>query len=214
MALGFPKEARWQTLQDNAKQPTFSKLIVEAMVAIDRDNPELNGILLKVFRLGRPALDKHRLGEMIDVIGTIGLGDGENRSKGIVGHVYEYFLTQFASAEGKNGGQFFTSRCVVRVLVEMLAPYKGGVYDPCCGSVGMFVQSEKFIEEHGGSRWLPISSFCNTLTVSKLAGWRSRNRPRTAAPDADIQTFNEQNRSMPSIRKTIAKPAIRVSGKR
>ena len=143
-----PTEARWQTLQDNAKQSTIGKLIDEAMVAIERDNPRLKGILPKDF--GRPALDKHRLGELIDVIGTIGLGDAENRSKDILGRVYEYFLTQFASAEGKNGGQFYTPRCVVRVLVEMLAPYKGRVYDPCCGSAGMFVQSEKFVEEHGG----------------------------------------------------------------
>jgi type I restriction enzyme M protein len=143
-----PAEARWKYLQDHAKQPTIGKLIDEAMVAIERDNPRLKGILPKDF--GRPALDKHRLGELIDVIGTIGLGDAENRSKDILGRVYEYFLTQFASAEGKNGGQFYTPRCVVRVLVEMLAPYKGRVYDPCCGSAGMFVQSEKFVEEHGG----------------------------------------------------------------
>ena len=102
---------------------------------------------------GQPALDKYRLGELIDVIGTIGLGDAENRSKDFsdfLGRVYEDFLTQFASPEGKNGGQFDTPRCVVRVLVEMLAPYKGRVYDPCCGSAGMFVQSERFVEEHGG----------------------------------------------------------------
>ncbi len=145
-----PTEARWHTLQDNAKQPTIGKLIDEAMLAIERDNPRLKGIFPKVFRLGRPALDEHRLGELIDVIGTIGFGDAENRSKDILGRVYEYFLTQFASAEGKNGGQFYTPRCVVRVLVEMLSPYKGRVYDPCCGSAGMFVQSEKFVEEHGG----------------------------------------------------------------
>ena len=93
---------------------------------------------------------KHRLGELIDLIGTIGLGDKENRSKDILGRVYEYFLSQFASAEGKKGGQFYTPRCVVRVLVEMIEPYKGRVYDPCCGSGGMFVQSEKFVEAHGG----------------------------------------------------------------
>jgi type I restriction enzyme M protein len=98
----------------------------------------------------RPALDKQRLGELIDLVGTIGLGDAENRSKDILGRVYEYFLGQFASAEGKKGGQFYTPRCVVRVLVEMLAPYKGRVFDPCCGSGGMFVQSEKFVEAHGG----------------------------------------------------------------
>ena len=143
-----PAEARWQSLQDSAKQPTIGKLVDDAMVAIERDNPRLKGILPKEY--ARPALDKHRLGELIDVIGTIGLGDADNRSKDILGRVYEYFLTQFASAEGKNGGQFYTPRCVVRVLVEMLAPYKGRVYDPCCGSAGMFVQSEKFVEEHGG----------------------------------------------------------------
>lgn len=115
-----PPEARWKLLQDSAKQPTIGKLIDDAMVAIERDNPRLKGILPKDF--GRPALDKHRLGELIDVIGTIGLGDAENRSKDILGRVYEYFLTQFASVEGKNGGQFYTPRCVVRVLVEMLAP--------------------------------------------------------------------------------------------
>src|SRR6202008_1267275 len=94
--------------------------------------------------------NKTRLGELIDLVGTIGLGDKENRSKDILGRVYEYFLSQFASAEGKQSGQFYTPRWVVKVLVEMLAPYKGRVYDPCCGSGGMFVQSEKFVEAHGG----------------------------------------------------------------
>ena len=143
-----PPAARWKYLQNSAKQPTIGKIVDDAMVAIERDNPRLKGVLPKDY--GRPGLDKHRLGELIDLIGTIGLGDAENRSKDILGRVYEYFLTQFASAEGKNGGQFYTPRCVVRVLVEMLSPYKGRVYDPACGSGGMFVQSEKFVEEHGG----------------------------------------------------------------
>ncbi|TWT66716.1 Type I restriction enzyme EcoKI M protein [Posidoniimonas polymericola] len=149
-----PKEARWAHLQASARQPTIGKTIDDAMVAIERDNPRLKGILPKDF--ARPSLDKQRLGELIDLVGTIGLGDAENRSKDILGRVYEYFLSEFASAEGKKGGQFYTPRCVVRVLVEMLAPYdsmtgKGGrIYDPCCGSAGMFVQSEKFVEEHGG----------------------------------------------------------------
>jgi len=143
-----PKEARWEVLQAAAKQPTIGKLIDDAMVAIERDNPSLKGVLPKDY--ARPALDKRRLGELIDVVGTIGLGDKENRSKDILGRVYEYFLAMFASAEGKRGGEFYTPRCVVRVLVEMLAPYKGRVYDPCCGSGGMFVQSEAFIEAHGG----------------------------------------------------------------
>ncbi len=143
-----PKEARWAYLLANAKQPTIGKLVDEAMIAIERDNPQLKGVLPKDY--ARPALDKQRLGELIDLIGRIGLGDKESRSKDILGRVYEYFLSQFASAEGKKGGQFYTPRCVVQVLVEMLAPYKGRVFDPCCGSGGMFVQSEKFIEEHGG----------------------------------------------------------------
>ncbi len=143
-----PKEARWEHLQGKAKQPTIGKIVDDAMVAIERDNPRLKGILPKDF--ARPSLDKHRLGELIDLIATIGLGSKEDRSKDILGRVYEYFLSQFASAEGKKGGQFYTPRCVVRVLVEMLAPYKGRVYDPCCGSGGMFVQSEQFIEAHGG----------------------------------------------------------------
>jgi len=143
-----PKVARWSTLQASAKLPEIGKLIDDAMVAIERDNPTLKGVLPKDY--ARPALDKTRLGELIDLVGTIGLGDRENRSKDILGRVYEYFLSRFASAEGKKGGQFYTPRCVVRVLVEMIEPYKGRVYDPCCGSGGMFVQSEKFVEAHGG----------------------------------------------------------------
>ncbi len=143
-----PKEARWSHLQANAKQPTVGKVVDDAMVALERDNPRLKGVLPKDY--ARPGLDKHRLGELIDLVGTIGLGDAANRSKDILGRVYEYFLTQFASAEGKNGGQFYTPSCIVRLIVGMLAPYHGRIYDPCCGSGGMFVQSEKFVLEHGG----------------------------------------------------------------
>ncbi len=143
-----PREARWTLLKANAKQPTIGQQVDDAMTAIERDNPSLKGVLPKDY--GRPGLDKQRLGQLIDLVSNIGLGDRESRSKDIIGRVYEYFLTMFASAEGKNGGQFYTPRCVVRVLVEMLAPYKGRVYDPCCGSGGMFVQSEQFTEAHGG----------------------------------------------------------------
>src|SRR6202045_1980252 len=143
-----PPAARWTYLQNSAKQATIGKIVDDAMVAIERDNPRLKGILPKEY--ARPALDKNRLGELIDLIGTIGMGDKESRSKDILGRVYEYFLSQFASAEGKKGGQFYTPQSVVRLLVEMLAPYKGRIYDPCCGSGGMFVQSEKFVEAHGG----------------------------------------------------------------
>ncbi len=144
----MPKEARGTFLRDNARQPTIGKLLDDAMVVVERDNKTLKGMLSKDY--ARPTLDKQRLGELIDLIGTIVLGDRENRSKDILGLVYEYFLSQFASAEGKKGGQFYTPRSVVRLLVEMLAPYKGRVYDPCCGSGGMFVQSAKFAEAHGG----------------------------------------------------------------
>ncbi len=143
-----PKEARWSHLQGNAKQATIGKLIDDAMVALEAQNPTLKGVLQKDY--GRPGLDKTRLGELIDLVGTIGLGDRENRARDVLGRVYEYFLTKFASAEGKNGGQFYTPRGVVRVLVEMLAPYKGRVFDPACGSGGMFISSEKFVEAHGG----------------------------------------------------------------
>lgn len=143
-----PKEARWSNLKANAKQPTIGKVVDDAMLAIERDNPSLKGVLPKDY--AHPRLDKQRLGQLIDLVSKIGLGDAANRSKDVLGRVYEYFLSKFASAEGKKGGQFYTPRCVVGVLVEMLAPYKGRVYDPACGSGGMFVQSEKFVEAHGG----------------------------------------------------------------
>jgi type I restriction enzyme M protein len=145
-----PKEARWNKLQAGAKQPTIGKIIDDAMVAIEKENPSLKGVLPKEY--GRPSLDKQRLGELIDIIGNIGLGDNASRSKDILGRVYEYFLGRFAAAEGKGGGEFYTPQCVVKLLVKMIEPYKGRVYDPCCGSGGMFVQSEHFVEEHGGRR--------------------------------------------------------------
>jgi type I restriction enzyme M protein len=143
-----PPEARWSRLQANAKQPEIGRLIDDAMVAIERENPSLKGVLPKDY--SRPSLDKQRLGELIDLIGTIGLGDESSRTSDVLGRVYEYFLGRFASAEGKGGGEFYTPRSVVGLLVEMIEPYRGRVYDPCCGSGGMFVMSEKFVEAHGG----------------------------------------------------------------
>jgi type I restriction enzyme M protein len=141
-------KARWDFLQKNAKQPTIGINVDEAMDAIERDNASLKGVLPKNY--GREALDKQRLGELIDLIGTIGLGDKESRSKDVLGRVYEYFLGQFADAEGKKGGQFYTPRSIVQLLVAMIEPFKGRVFDPCCGSGGMFIQSEKFVEAHQG----------------------------------------------------------------
>ena len=143
-----PKNARWNYLEKNAKKPEIGELIDHAMDEIEKDNPSLKGVLPKNY--ARPALNKQRLGELMDLIGTIGLGDKESRSKDILGRTYEYFIGQFADAEGKKGGQFYTPRSIVQLLVEMLEPYKGRILDPCCGSGGMFVQSEKFIQAHGG----------------------------------------------------------------
>jgi len=144
-----PKEARWPFLKANAPQPAIGTTVDDAMAAIERENATLKGVLPKDY--GRPGLDKQRLGQLINLVSDIGLGSPADRAKDVLGRVYEYFLSQFASAEGKKGGQFYTPSHVVRVLVEMLAPYKGRVYDPCCGSGGMFVSSEKFIEAHQGT---------------------------------------------------------------
>jgi len=145
-----PPEARWPHLQASAKQSEIGKLIDDAMDLVELDNPSLRGVLPKTF--SRPALDQRRLGELVDLISRIGLGSAEQREKDVLGRVYEYFLGRFASAEGKGGGEFYTPRSIVKLLVEMIEPYQGRVYDPCCGSGGMFVQSERFVEAHGGQR--------------------------------------------------------------
>ena len=142
-----PASARWEVLRAQAKQSHIGVRIDAALEAIEADNPRLKGILDK--RFGRTQLEPGRLGELVDLVATIGFGEA-HRAKDLLGEVYEYFLGQFASAEGKKGGQFYTPASVVKVLVEVLAPHQGRVYDPCCGSGGMFVQSEKFIAAHGG----------------------------------------------------------------
>ncbi len=141
-----PREARWSRLKAQARQPTIGQLVDAAMAGIERDNSALKGVLPRDY--ARPALDKQRLGQLIDLVSNIKVGDRDSRSRDVLGRVYEYFLKQFASAEGKKAGQFYTPRIVVKLLVEMLEPYKGRVYDPCCGSAGMFVQSVEFIRAH------------------------------------------------------------------
>lgn len=143
-----PKDARWSLLQSKAKQPDIGKFVDDAMDAIEKENNSLKGVLPKVY--ARQNLDPTSLGELIDLISNIALGDAKARSADILGHVFEYFLGEFALAEGKKGGQFYTPRSVVELLVEMLEPYQGRVFDPCCGSGGMFVQSEKFVADHQG----------------------------------------------------------------
>ena len=181
-----PKEARWSHLQANAKLPTIGTLIDDAMRAIEKDNESLKGVLPKDY--ARPALNKVMLGELIDLISGIALGEEGNQSKDILGRVYEYFLGQFAGAEGKRGGEFYTPRSVVRVLVEMLEPYSGRVYDPCCGSGGMFVQSEKFVQEHGGR----IGDIAIYGQESNYTTWRlAKMNLAVRGIDSDIRWNNE-----------------------
>lgn len=181
-----PKEARWSRLQANAKQPTIGKQIDEAMQAIENANASLKGVLPKDY--GRPALDKIMVGELIDLISKIGMNESADAAKDWLGRVYEYFLGQFAGAEGKRGGEFYTPRSVVRVLVEMLEPYKGRVYDPCCGSGGMFVQSDKFVQEHGGR----IGDIAIYGQESNYTTWRlCKMNLAVRGIDADIRWNNE-----------------------
>ncbi len=189
-----PKGARWSLLQANARLPIIGTMIDDAMRAIEKDNESLKGVLPKDY--ARPALNKVMLGELIDLISGIGLlpspngrgVGGEGRSFDILGRVYEYFLGQFAGAEGKRGGEFYTPRSVVRVLVDLLEPYSGRVYDPCCGSGGMFVQSEKFVQEHGGR----IGDIAIYGQESNYTTWRlAKMNLAVRGIDSDIRWNNE-----------------------
>ncbi|WP_374765257.1 class I SAM-dependent DNA methyltransferase [Yunchengibacter salinarum] len=181
-----PREARWSHLQQNARQSGIGKTIDEAMLAIEANNESLKGVLPKEY--ARPALNKVMLGELIDLISGIAMAEEADRSRDILGRVYEYFLGGFAGAEGKRGGEFYTPRSVVRLLVEMLEPYKGRIYDPCCGSGGMFVQSEKFVEEHGG-RMGDIAIYGQE---SNYTTWRlAKMNLAVRGIDADIRWNND-----------------------
>jgi len=186
-----PKDARWSHLQAGAKQPTIGKLIDDAMIALESANISLKGVLPKDY--ARPALNKQMLGELIDLISSIGLhetnaGGNKDSSKDILGRVYEYFLGGFAGAEGKRGGEFYTPRSVVMLLVEMLEPYKGRIFDPCCGSGGMFVQSEKFVLAHGG-RLGDIAIYGQEMNNTT---WRlAKMNMAVRGIDADIRWNNE-----------------------
>ena len=181
-----PKDARWSYLQAKAKQPTIGKVVDDAMLAIEARNASLKGVLPKDY--ARPALNKVMLGELIDLVSGIGMAEEADRSRDILGRVYEYFLGGFAGAEGKRGGEFYTPRSVVRLLVEMMEPYKGRVYDPCCGSGGMFVQSEKFVEKHGGR----IGDIAIYGQESNYTTWRlAKMNLAVRGIDADIRWNNE-----------------------
>lgn len=206
-----PKEARWSHLQANAKLPTIGTLIDDAMRAIEKDNDSLKGVLPKDY--ARPALNKVMLGELIDLISGITLNEEGHASRDILGRVYEYFLGQFAGAEGKRGGEFYTPRSVVRVLVAMLEPYKGRVYDPCCGSGGMFVQSEKFVQEHGGR----IGDIAIYGQESNYTTWRlAKMNLAVRGIDSDIRWNNEGSFHKDELRDLkadyiLANPPFNVS---
>jgi len=206
-----PQAARWSSLQAKAKQPTIGKLIDEAMLAIEKVNPSLKGVLSKDY--ARPALNAVMLGELIDLISNIALGEAQDRARDVLGRVYEYFLGQFAGSEGKRGGEFYTPRSVVRVMVEMLQPFKGRVYDPCCGSGGMFVQSEQFIQPHGGR----IGDIAIYGQESNYTTWRlCKMNLAVRGIDSDIRWNSEgsfHKNELPDLRADfiLANPPFNIS---
>jgi type I restriction enzyme M protein len=213
-----PKEARWSYLQDTAKQPGIGKRIDEAMLAIEKVNASLKGVLPKEY--ARPALDAVMLGELIDLISGIALGEAQDRARDVLGRVYEYFLGQFAGSEGKRGGEFYTPRSVVRVLVEMLEPFpnparkiQGRVYDPCCGSGGLFVQAERFLETHGGR----VGELAIYGQESNYTTWRlAKMNLAVRGIEADIRWNSEgsfRKDELPDLRADfiLANPPFNVS---
>jgi type I restriction enzyme M protein len=212
-----PPEARWHQLKAQAKQPTIGKLVDDAMAGIERDNDSLKGVLPKDY--ARPALDKTRLGQLIDQISNIRVGDEESQAKDVLGRVYEYFLSQFATKEGKKGGEFYTPRSVVRLLVEMLEPYRGRVYDPCCGSSGMFVQSVEFIQAHsngngnGGRAKADISIYGqeSNYTTWRLAKMNLAIRGIDSGQIAQGDTFHNDRHPDLKADFILANPPFNVS---
>jgi type I restriction enzyme M protein len=206
-----PKEARWANLQANAKQPSIGKLIDEAMIAIEKRNETLKGVLPKEY--ARPALNAVMLGELIDLISGIALKARNGEAQDLLGRAYEYFLGQFAGSEGKRGGEFYTPRSVVRTMVEMLEPYKGRIYDPCCGSGGMFVQSEKFVEEHEGR----IGDIAIYGQESNYTTWRlCKMNLAVRGIDADIKWNSEGSFHKDELRDlkadyVLANPPFNIS---
>jgi len=208
-----PREARWAHLKGQAKHPNIGRLVDDAMAGIERDNPALKSVLPRDY--ARPALDKERLGQLIDLVSNIRVGDEESRAKDVLGRVYEYFLSQFASAEGKKGGEFYTPRCVVKLLVEMIEPYRGRGYDPCCGSSGMFVQSVEFIRAHakgngnGGKAKADISIYGQE---SNYTTWRlAKMNLAIRGIDGQIahgDTFHSDRHPRPQGRLYSCKPAL------
>ena len=211
-----PPEARWAQLSQQAPQPTIGQLVDAAMAAIERDNPSLKGILPQDY--SRPALDKQRLGQIITLVSNIRVSDQQTESRDVLGRVYEYFLSRFASAEGKGGGEFYTPNCVVRLLVAMLEPYRGRVYDPCCGSSGMFVQSDQFVRAHadgngnGGKARADISIYGQE---SNYTTWRlARMNLAIRGIDGQIahgDTFHDDRHPDLKADSILANPPFNIS---
>lgn len=206
-----PEEARWSNLQDNARKASIGRLIDDAMRSIEKVNPSLKGVLPKDY--ARPSLNAVMLGELIDLISGIPMKQDTDKSRDVLGRVYEYFLGQFAGSEGKRGGEFYTPRCVVRIIVEMLEPQKGRTYDPCCGSGGMFVQSEKFVEFHGGR----IGDISIYGQESNHTTWRlAKMNLAVRGIEADIKWNSEgsfQKDELPDLRADyiLANPPFNIS---
>jgi len=206
-----PAPARWSHLRAYAKQPNIGRMIDEAMLAIENENASLKGVLPKEY--ARPALNAIMLGELIDLISNIALGDTHDSSNDLLGRVYEYFLGQFAGSEGKRGGEFYTPRSIVGLMVEMLEPGQGRVYDPCCGSGGMFVQSEKFVESHGGR----IGDVAIYGQESNYTTWRlAKMNLAVRGIDADIRWNSEgsfHKDELPDLRAdfVLANPPLNIS---
>ena len=212
-----PPEARWAHLKAQARQSTIGQLVDDAMEGIERDNVALKSVLPRDY--ARPSLDKQRLGQLIDMISNIKIGDEASRAKDVLGRVYEYFLSQFASAEGKKGGEFYTPRCVVKLLVEMLEPYRGRVYDPCCGSSGMFVQSVEFIRAHakgngnGGKAKADISIYGqeSNYTTWRLARMNLAIRGIDSGQIAHGDTFHNDRHPDLKADYILANPPFNIS---
>ena len=208
-----PEQARWSYIQDHARSESIGKIIDDAMEAIEAvpTNESLKGVLPKIY--ARPTLDKTMLGELVDLFSNIKLHDGADRARDLLGRVYEYFISGFAGAEGKRGGEFFTPRSVVRTLVEMLEPYEGRVYDPCCGSGGMFIQSEKFIEEHGGN---PLNLAVYGQEINHTTWRLAKMNLAVHGIDADIQwdsagSFHQDKHPTLKADYILANPPFNIS---
>lgn len=206
-----PKEARWETIRAHATNPDIGKVIDAAMETIERENDSLKGVLTKNY--SRQELDKTRLGELVTLFTNIDVGTTAAQEKDVLGRVYEYFLGKFASAEGKLGGEFYTPSCVVRTLVEMIEPFDGQIYDPCCGSGGMFCQSARFVKEHQGSiRNISIFGQESNPTTWKLAKMNLAIRGLEANLGAhNADTFHDDLHKTLKANYILANPPFNVS---